>query len=64
MPRSLLFPGRSILNQNLEIGWLPPLSQNAHNPKIEVGQSGRVQASGGAGPASVSFMTLATTRPN
>jgi zinc/manganese transport system substrate-binding protein len=28
----------------LEIGWLPPLLQNARNPKIEVGQPGRVQA--------------------
>ena len=31
----------------LEIGWLPPLLQNARNPKIEVGQTGRVQASQG-----------------
>jgi zinc/manganese transport system substrate-binding protein len=31
----------------LEIGWLPPLLQNARNPKLEVGQPGRVQASGG-----------------
>ena len=31
----------------LEIGWLPPLLQNARNPKIEVGQPGRVQASQG-----------------
>jgi zinc/manganese transport system substrate-binding protein len=31
----------------LEIGWLPPLLQNARNPKIEVGKPGRVQASGG-----------------
>ena len=31
----------------LEIGWLPPLLQNARNPKIEVGQPGRVQASHG-----------------
>ncbi len=31
----------------LEIGWLPPLLQNARNPKIEVGQPGRVQASEG-----------------
>src|SRR3979411_2567857 len=28
----------------LEIGWLPPLLQNARNPKIEVGKPGRVQA--------------------
>lgn len=31
----------------LEIGWLPPLLQNARNPKIEAGQPGRVQASQG-----------------
>lgn len=31
----------------LEIGWLPPLLQNARNSKIEVGQPGRVQASEG-----------------
>src|SRR6266436_5474991 len=31
----------------LEIGWLPPLLQNARNPKIEVGKPGRVQASEG-----------------
>jgi zinc/manganese transport system substrate-binding protein len=31
----------------LEIGWLPPLLQNARNPKIEVGKPGRVQASKG-----------------
>jgi zinc/manganese transport system substrate-binding protein len=31
----------------LEVGWLPPLLQNARNPKIEVGQPGRVQASQG-----------------
>ena len=31
----------------LEIGWLPPLLQNARNPKIEVGKAGRVQASQG-----------------
>ena len=29
----------------LEIGWLPPLLQNARNPKLEVGKPGRVQAS-------------------
>src|SRR5436189_947460 len=28
----------------LEIGWLPPLLQNARNAKIEVGKPGRVQA--------------------
>ena len=31
----------------LEVGWLPPLLQNARNSKIEVGQPGRVQASVG-----------------
>src|ERR1044071_4601703 len=31
----------------LEVGWLPPLLQNARNPKIDVGQPGRVQASQG-----------------
>ena len=31
----------------LEVGWLPPLLQNARNPKIEVVQPGRVQASQG-----------------
>jgi zinc/manganese transport system substrate-binding protein len=31
----------------LEIGWLPPLLQNARNPKIEIGKLGRVQASQG-----------------
>ena len=31
----------------LELGWLPPLLQNARNPKIEVGKPGRVQASQG-----------------
>ena len=31
----------------LEIGWLPPLLQNARNPKIEVGKPGRVVASEG-----------------
>jgi len=31
----------------LEIGWLPPLLQNARNPKIEVGKPGRVEASEG-----------------
>src|SRR5882762_5835498 len=29
----------------LELGWLPPLLQNARNPKLEVGKPGRVQAS-------------------
>src|SRR6058998_1631503 len=31
----------------LELGWLPPLLQNARNPKIEVGKPGRIQASQG-----------------
>lgn len=31
----------------LEIGWLPPLLQNARNAKLDVGQPGRVQASQG-----------------
>src|SRR5258707_14693850 len=31
----------------LEIGWLPPLLQNARNPKIEAGKPGRIQASQG-----------------
>src|SRR3954465_1323733 len=31
----------------LEIGWLPPLLQNARNAKVEVGKPGRVQASQG-----------------
>src|SRR6266403_4636016 len=31
----------------LEIGWLPPLLQNARNPKLEVGKHGRIQASQG-----------------
>src|SRR4051812_30354427 len=31
----------------LEIGWLPPLLQNARNPKIESGKPGRVNASQG-----------------
>jgi len=31
----------------LEVGWLPPLLQNARNPKIDVGKPGRVQASQG-----------------
>src|SRR3954465_10831009 len=31
----------------LEIGWLPPLLQNARNSKIEIGKPGRVQASQG-----------------
>ena len=31
----------------LEFGWLPPLLQNARNPKIEIGKPGRIQASQG-----------------
>src|SRR6266705_2155271 len=31
----------------LEVGWLPPLLQNARNPKIEAGKPGRVNASQG-----------------
>ncbi len=31
----------------LEVGWLPPLLQNARNPKIEAGKPGRVEASQG-----------------
>jgi zinc/manganese transport system substrate-binding protein len=31
----------------LEVGWLPPLLQNARNPKIAAGQPGRVEASEG-----------------
>src|SRR3954462_3750758 len=31
----------------LEIGWLPPLLQNARNPKIDAGKPGRIQASQG-----------------
>jgi zinc/manganese transport system substrate-binding protein len=31
----------------LEIGWLPPLLQNARNAKLDVGKPGRVQASQG-----------------
>src|SRR6266487_4582246 len=30
----------------LELGWLPPLLQNARNAKIEIGKPGRVQALG------------------
>jgi zinc/manganese transport system substrate-binding protein len=31
----------------LEIGWLPPLLQNARNSKLEIGKPGRIQASQG-----------------
>src|SRR5712671_1224394 len=40
----------------LEIGWLPPLLQNARNPKIEVGKPGRIQASQG-----IRLMNVPTT---
>src|SRR5437763_7563789 len=40
----------------LEIGWLPPLLQNARNPKIEVGKPGRIVASQG-----VRLMNVPTT---
>ena len=31
----------------LEIGWLPPLLQNARNPKLDVGKPGRIQGAQG-----------------
>ena len=31
----------------LEMSWLPPVLQKAHNPKVDVGKPGRVQASQG-----------------
>src|SRR5436189_4587005 len=31
----------------LELGWLPPLLQNARNAKLDIGKPGRVQASQG-----------------
>src|SRR6195256_170667 len=40
----------------LEIGWVPPLLQNARNPKIEVGKPGRIQASQG-----IRLMNVPTT---
>src|SRR3954462_15936541 len=40
----------------LEIGWLPPLLQNARNSKIDVGKPGRIQASQG-----VRLMNVPTT---
>src|SRR3954470_13754747 len=40
----------------LEIGWVPPLLQNARNPKIQSGKPGRVVASQG-----VRLMTVPTT---
>ncbi len=40
----------------LEIGWLPPLLQNARNPKLETGKSGRVNASQG-----IRLMNIPTT---
>lgn len=41
---------------DLEIGWLPPLLQNARNPKIETGKPGRIQASQG-----IRLMNVPTT---
>src|SRR5260370_21567124 len=40
----------------LELGWLPPLLQNARNPKIEVGKPGRIPASQG-----IQLMNVPTT---
>ena len=40
----------------LEIGWLPPLLQNARNPKLETGKPGRVVASQG-----IRMMNIPTT---
>src|SRR5436305_6470350 len=40
----------------LELGWLPPLLQNARNPKIEVGKPGRIQTSQG-----IRLMNVPTT---
>ncbi len=40
----------------LEIGWLPPLLQNARNPKLEPGKPGRVVASQG-----IRMMNIPTT---
>ena len=40
----------------LEIGWLPPLLQNARNPKLETGKPGRVVASQG-----IRMMNVPTT---
>ena len=40
----------------LEIGWLPPLLQNARNPKLESGKPGRVNASQG-----IRMMNVPTT---
>ena len=40
----------------LEIGWLPPLLQNARNPKLETGKPGRVIASQG-----IRMMNVPTT---
>ena len=39
----VLIDGRA----ELKLGWLPPLLQNARNPKIEIDEPGRVQASRG-----------------
>src|SRR4249920_3335962 len=40
----------------LEMGWLPPLLQNARNPKLETGKPGRVIASQG-----IRMMNVPTT---
>src|SRR5260370_37290536 len=40
----------------LEIGWLPPLLQNARTPKIEVGKAGPVPPSAG-----IRLMNFSTT---
>ena len=40
----------------LELGWLPPLLQNARNPKLETGKPGRVVASQG-----IRMMNVPTT---
>jgi len=40
----------------LELGWLPPLLQNARNPKIDIGKPGRVVAATG-----VRLMNVPTT---
>ena len=40
----------------LELGWLPPLLQNARNPKLESGKPGRVNASQG-----IRMMNVPTT---
>src|SRR5436853_518200 len=37
----------------LEIGWLPPLLQNARNPKIDAGKSGGNQPISSSAPPSI-----------